>query len=81
MKKKQREQALERTAKELGDRTKELEKRVSQLETENEWLRGLVVERNGVVSLDKVSKDRAAAADQSEGEKDKKKGVGTIEAA
>lgn len=80
MKKKQREQALERTAKELGDRAKELEKRVSQLETENEWLRGLVVERNGVVSLENVSRDRAATADQGEGEKDKKKGVGTTEA-
>ena len=81
VKKKQREQALERTAKELGDRAKELEKRVGQLETENEWLRGLVVERNGVVSLEGVTRDRGAAAEKREGEKDKKKGVGTTETA
>lgn len=81
VKKKQREQALERTAKELGDRAKELEKRVGQLETENEWLRGLVVERNGVVSLESVTRDRGAAAEKREGEKDKKKGVGTTETA
>lgn len=81
MKKKQREQALERTAKELGDKAKELEKRVDQLETENEWLRGLVVERNGMVSLESAARDRGARADKGEGEKDKKKGVGTTEAA
>lgn len=81
VKKKQREQALERTAKELGDKAKELEKRVGQLETENEWLRGLVVERNGVASLENVARERGAEAVKVEGEKDKKKGVGTPEAA
>lgn len=54
---------------------------MSQLETENEWLRGLVVERNGVTSLESVTRDRGAATDKAEGEKDKKKGVGTTEAA
>lgn len=47
VKKKQREQALERQAKELTDKNKILEERVTKLETENEWLRGLVVERDG----------------------------------
>lgn len=47
VKKKQREQALERQAKDLTDKTKILEERVTKLETENEWLRGLVVERDG----------------------------------
>lgn len=78
VKKKQREQALERTAKELGDKAKELEKRVTQLETENEWLRGLVVDRNGVVGLEKAMKDREEMVEKVEGEKDRKKGVGTI---
>lgn len=78
MKKKQREQALERTAKELGDKAKELEKRVTQLETENEWLRGLVVDRNGVVGLEKAMKDREEMVEKVEGERDRKKGVGTI---
>lgn len=54
---------------------------MGQLETENEWLRGLVVERNGVASLESVTRDRGAAADKGEGEKDKKKGVGTTEPA
>lgn len=47
VKKKQREQALERQAKDLADKSKALEDRVSKLETENEWLRALVVERDG----------------------------------
>lgn len=52
VKKKQREQALERQAKELADKTKALEDRVMRLETENEWLRGLVVERDGREGLE-----------------------------
>lgn len=52
MKKKQREQALERQAKDLADKTKALEDRVARLETENEWLRGLVVERDGREGLE-----------------------------
>ncbi|MCJ1485677.1 hypothetical protein MMC06_005852 [Schaereria dolodes] len=47
VKKKQREQALERTAKEASDRAEALEARIAQLEMENKWLRGLVVMRNG----------------------------------
>ena len=47
VKKKQREQALEQTAKELETKVGGLEQRISQLETENEWLRGLVVDKNG----------------------------------
>ncbi|KAL6714810.1 hypothetical protein ACLMJK_007070 [Lecanora helva] len=47
VKKKQREQALEQTAKDLESKTVALEQRIGQLETENEWLRGLVVEKHG----------------------------------
>lgn len=47
VKKKQREQALEQTAKELENKNLLLEQRIARLETENEWLRGLVVEKNG----------------------------------
>jgi len=47
VKKKQREQALEQTAKDLESKAKGLEQRIGQLETENEWLRGLVVEKRG----------------------------------
>lgn len=47
VKKKQREQALEQKTQELEKAKQVLEQRVGQLETENEWLRGLVVEKNG----------------------------------
>ncbi|RPA97902.1 hypothetical protein L873DRAFT_1808998 [Choiromyces venosus 120613-1] len=46
VKKKQREQALERTAKEMTDRVTQLESKVAQLEMENKWLKNLIVEKN-----------------------------------
>lgn len=47
VKKKQREQALEKTAKEMSERVSVLETRIQQLETENTWLKGLITEKNG----------------------------------
>lgn len=47
IKKKQREQALEKTAKEMTERVSVLETRIQQLETENTWLKGLITEKNG----------------------------------
>lgn len=47
VKKKMREQALERTLKESTEKNEALEARVSQLELENHWLRGLIMEKNG----------------------------------
>jgi hypothetical protein len=46
VKKKQREQALERSAKEMSDKVAALEGRISQLETENKWLKNLITEKN-----------------------------------
>ncbi|KAK5997155.1 Regulatory protein cys-3 [Cladobotryum mycophilum] len=46
IKKKQREQALEKSAKEMSDKVSALENRVSQLETENKWLKNLLVDKN-----------------------------------
>ena len=46
VKKKQREQALERSAKEMSDKVAALEGRINQLETENKWLKNLIVEKN-----------------------------------
>ncbi|KFH44803.1 Regulatory protein cys-like protein [Hapsidospora chrysogenum ATCC 11550] len=46
IKKKQREQALEKTAKEMGEKVSTLESRVTQLETENRWLKSLLTEKN-----------------------------------
>lgn len=47
IKKKQREQTLEKTAKEMTERVSVLETRIQQLETENAWLKGLITEKNG----------------------------------
>jgi hypothetical protein len=47
VKKKQREQALEQSAKEMQDKAARLEQKVQQLETENAWLKGLITEKNG----------------------------------
>lgn len=46
VKKKQREQALEKSAKEMSDKVAALEQKISQLETENQWLKKLVLEKN-----------------------------------
>ncbi|KAK7732853.1 hypothetical protein SLS57_000796 [Botryosphaeria dothidea] len=46
IKKKQREQQLEKTAKEMTDKVSSLESRVAQLEMENKWLKGLITEKN-----------------------------------
>lgn len=46
IKKKQREQALEKSAKEMTEKVNSLEAKVSQLETENKWLKNLLVEKN-----------------------------------
>ncbi|KAI1165842.1 hypothetical protein F5B18DRAFT_608915 [Nemania serpens] len=47
VKKKAREQALEKREKDLSDKVSALESRISSLETENKWLRELVMEKNG----------------------------------
>jgi len=47
VKKKQREQALEKTVKEVSDKNAMLEARMNQLEMENKWLKNLITEKNG----------------------------------
>lgn len=46
VKKKMREQQMERTAKDLQEKVQSLETKVMQLEMENKWLKNLVVEKN-----------------------------------
>lgn len=46
MKKKQREQALEKSAKEMSDKLAKLENRIRMLETENKWLKDLITAKN-----------------------------------
>lgn len=76
MKKKQREQALEKTAKELGDKAKALEQKVAQLQTQNEWLKGLVVEKKGEGFLREEWRRRGGGGGAGEGEGDGEVGVG-----
>ncbi len=78
VKKKQREQNLERTAKEMTDKAAALEARIGQLEMENKWLKSLITEKNenkdDIAELwRKFTKESADARSSSE----RKDGVGT----
>ncbi|EAW10116.1 putative bZIP transcription factor (MetR) [Aspergillus clavatus NRRL 1] len=50
VKKKLREQALEKTVKETNEKNAALEARVTALELENQWLKNLITEKNGKTS-------------------------------
>ncbi|KAK1971407.1 basic region leucine zipper [Colletotrichum sublineola] len=80
IKKKQREQALEKSAKEMADKVSTLEQRINLLETENRWLKNLVMEKNegneDIASLlkefqNKESKSTAASSDSGKAEEAK----------
>jgi TolA-binding protein len=74
VKKKQREQALEKQAKEMADKVSQLEGKVQQLEMENKWLKGLITDKGDGKSLEampKETEDRKAD--------DNTDGVGTVE--
>jgi len=78
VKKKQREQALEKTAKEMTEKVSVLESKIAQLEMENKWLKSLITEKNessaDITALyKKFTKDSAEA--RSTGERTD--GVGT----
>ncbi|KAL6247899.1 hypothetical protein RBB50_005247 [Rhinocladiella similis] len=55
IKKKQREQALEKTVKEVQDKNSQLEARLRQMEVENKWLRDLIMEKNGLQSKEEMA--------------------------
>jgi Basic region leucine zipper len=77
VKKKQREQALEKSAKEMSEKVSALENRINQLETENKWLKGLIMEKNeskdDIAALWKKYNQETAERKASE----RKDGVGT----
>ena len=77
VKKKQREQALEKSAKEMSEKVTALEGRITQLETENKWLKGLIMEKNeskdDIAALWKKYNQETAERKASE----RKDGVGT----
>ncbi|KAH8697288.1 putative bZIP transcription factor [Talaromyces proteolyticus] len=62
VKKKQREQALERSVKEANEKNSALEARLSQLELENKWLKNLITEKNGEDSTDITQKSETDIA-------------------
>ncbi|KAI0843602.1 hypothetical protein F5Y06DRAFT_255345 [Hypoxylon sp. FL0890] len=72
IKKKAREQALEKREKELSEKVGSLEGRIQTLETENKWLRELVMEKTGgnetLVSalLEKHNEKKATGSKESE---------------
>lgn len=55
VKKKQREQALEKTVKETSEKNAKLEAKLSQLEMENKWLKDLITEKNGLSSKEEMA--------------------------
>ncbi|KAL9118212.1 MAG: hypothetical protein Q9187_005247 [Circinaria calcarea] len=79
VKKKQREQALEKTAKEMTDRADALEARIAQLEMENKWLRNLVVEKTAAGKDDVAELWQKFSKENEMGRRGEgvKKGVGT----
>ncbi|KAJ5934733.1 hypothetical protein N7466_004280 [Penicillium verhagenii] len=87
VKKKMREAALERTVKETNDKNDALEARVTQLELENHWLRGLIMEKNGTEERNEQSEKAisdmfksflASRNELSSSPSESKHGVGTI---
>ncbi|CAG7924630.1 unnamed protein product [Penicillium olsonii] len=88
MKKKQREQVLERTVRETTEKNASLEARVAQLEMENRWLKNLLTEKHdaGSSRMPAPPKDSSALELKAGGPslrqkhiQPKKKGVGTDE--
>lgn len=86
VKKKLREQTLEKTVKDTTSRNTALEARVSQLELENQWLKNLITEKNDGNSGERKSENDIAemfkkflASQKPEGERslESKNGVGT----
>jgi hypothetical protein len=73
VKKKQREQALEKAAKEMTDRLSGHEARIRELEQENKWLKGLLTECGGQTFKEVLDK-RAAGEAEDTAEPKKEKG-------
>lgn len=57
IKKKQREQALEKATKDMTDKLQALEGKVQQLEMENKWLKGLITDKNDGKAIETMPKE------------------------
>lgn len=63
IKKKQREQTMEKTVKEMTEKSNGLENRVKELELEIKWLRGLLIEKNTSPSTTTTTESSADSVD------------------
>lgn len=80
MKKKQREQALEKQAKEMADKVSLLEGKVQQLEMENKWLKGLITDKNGGQVPEMVgAAGKKVEVQEERSTEARKRGIGTVE--
>lgn len=79
VKKKQREQALEKAAKDMSDKVSALEGKVQQLEMENKWLKELITEKSDVKTVEAAlaKKSEKDAEDRIGGSRTD--GVGTVQ--
>lgn len=68
VKKKQREQALEKTAREMTEKNEGLEKRIGELEQENRWLKNLLVEKNAGSAATSAPSSASESEKQAESE-------------
>jgi TolA-binding protein len=84
VKKKQREQALEKQSKEMVDKVSSLEGRIQQLEMENQWLKGLITEKSGAKGVEEQYKlfkaDQSQVKEAERSSETRKDGVGTEDA-
>ncbi|KAK9455847.1 hypothetical protein V1511DRAFT_487773 [Dipodascopsis uninucleata] len=58
IKKKQREQQMEKATKDLQEKVQQLEAKIIQLEMENKWLKNLVVEKNEAKAISSILNNR-----------------------
>lgn len=79
VKKKQREQALEKDNKEMKDRMQQLEGKVHQLEMENKWLKGLITDKTGAKGLDAALEANKEKESDERSQEKRVDGVGTVE--
>ena len=76
VKKKQREQALEKQTREMTEKVQQLEGKVQALEMENKWLKGLITDKNDGKSLETLQKEKEADERKADS---KTVGVGTLD--
>ena len=79
VKKKQREQAMEKTAKDMSEKVTNLEDTISELRKENSLLKGLLTEKMGKSPEDK-RRVRSESSDEPAEPRSKKRGKPALEA-